>query len=130
MVSGSVRQTVALRRECVVVPLYRIYFRNQHGFAIGRDDFRVGDDEHAIVIARMLADACSDLCSTVELWQSARRVDASAASQIISTADEIAARVQNVVLERELVLRDSRWVVAESARLLEHIRRVLEGRKR
>jgi hypothetical protein len=77
----------------------------------------------------MLADACSDLCSTFELWQSARRVDASASSQIISNADEIAARVQNLVLERELVLRDSKWVVAESARLLQHIRKVLESRK-
>ena len=111
------------------MPLYRIYFRNRHGFVIGRDDFPADDDAHAIVIARMLADACSDLCSTFELWHSVRRVDASASSQIISTADEIAARVQNLVLERELVLRDSRWAVAESARLLEHIRQGLEGRK-
>jgi hypothetical protein len=109
------------------VPLYRIYFRNQHAFIIGRDDFPANDDAHAIVIARTLADACSDLCSTFELWQSARRVEASASSQIIRNADEIAARVQTVVLERALVLRESRCVVAESARLLEHIRQGLEA---
>ena len=111
------------------MPLYRIYFRNQHEFVIGRDDFPADDDEHAIVIARMLADACSDLCSTFELWHSARRVDASASGQIISNADAIAARVQSLVLERALVLRDSKWVIAESTRLLEQIRQVLEGRK-
>ena len=111
------------------MPLYRIYFRNQHAFIIGRDDFPANDDTHAIVIARTLADACSDLCSRFELWQSERQLDALASSQIISNDDEIAATVGHIVLERALVLRDSRWVVADSARLLETTQQLLKDRR-
>jgi hypothetical protein len=107
--------------------LYRIYFRNQHAFIIGRDDFVAVDDEDAMVIAGTLADACSGLCTDFELWQSARRIDASR-GQTILNAHEIAARVQNIVIERELVLRDSQWVIAESARLLKESERLLGPR--
>ena len=103
---------------------YRVYFRNQHAFVIGRDDFVAVDDDDAMVIAKTLADACSDLCAGIELWQSERRVDTSP-EQMIPDANEIAARVQNIVLERELVLRESKWVVAESARLLKETERLL-----
>ena len=110
------------------MPTYRVYFRNQHKFIIGRDDFVAADDEDAAVIAVRLADACSDMCTGFELWQSARRLDTSPA-QTIPNANEIAARVQNIVLERALVLRDSKWVIAESTRLLEATRRLLEDRR-
>jgi hypothetical protein len=110
--------------ECRAVPFYRVYFRNQHAFIVGRDDFVAVDDEDAVVIAKTLADACSDLCARFELWQSKRRVDASP-EQTIPNANEIAARVQNIVLERELALRDSKWVIAESARLLKETERLL-----
>ena len=102
---------------------YRLYFRNEYSFIIGRDDFPASDDEDALVIARTLADACSDLCTGFELWQSARRVDTP--NVTIPTADDIAARVQDMVLERELVLRDSKWVVAESKRLVKETERLL-----
>jgi hypothetical protein len=108
------------------VPLYRVYLRNQHAFIIGRDDFLAVDDEDAVVIAKTLADACSDLCADFEIWQSARRVDTSP-EQTIPNANEIAARVQDIVLERELVLRHTQWVVAESRRLLEETQRLLDS---
>src|SRR5215468_3535717 len=106
------------------MPTYRVYFRNQHTFIIGRDDFVAADDEDAVVIAQTLADACSDLCTRFELWQSKRRVDTSP-EQTIPNVNEIAARVQNIVLERELALRESKWVIAESARLLKETERLL-----
>src|SRR5215472_5268569 len=104
---------------------YRIYFRNQHAFIIGRDDFVAVDDEDAMVVGRKLADACSDLCTDFELCQSTRRLDTSP-GQTIPNANEIAARVQSIVLERELALRDSKWVIAESARLLKETERFLQ----
>jgi hypothetical protein len=122
-VGGAIPASVASR----AVPLYRVYFRNQHSFIIGRDDFPAEDDQHAIVIAQTLAHACSDLCSRFELWRNERRVDAEVSGHFSSNSAEITTRVQKTVLERELVLRGSRWVIAESTRLLENIHERLEG---
>src|SRR5690348_13191155 len=102
---------------------YRIYFRNQHAFIVGRDDFVAVDDEDAMVIGGKLVEACSDLCTGFEIWQSTRRLDTP--GQTMPDANEIAARVQDIVLERELALRDSKWVIAESARLLKETERLL-----
>src|SRR5215472_2719072 len=81
---------------------YRIYFKNHCGFFIGRDDFDAQDDDYAMVIARTLRNACSDICHSFELWQSARRVDMSGSTRSPSTAGEITAAAQNTVLEREM----------------------------
>ena len=105
--------------------MYRIYFKNRHGFFIGCDDFDAQDDDHAMAIAQTLRSACSDICSGFELWQSARRVD----THIAGNAEEITAQVQNTVLEREMALLDSEWVIAESARLLKQTQRLVEHRR-
>jgi hypothetical protein len=39
-------------REQPSMAIYRVYFRNQYKFVVGRDDFEAGDDVHAIAIAR------------------------------------------------------------------------------
>jgi hypothetical protein len=44
--------------------------------------------------------------------------------------DESAAQVQNTVIERELVLRHSHWVVADSRRLLEQTQSLLDNARR
>jgi hypothetical protein len=108
---------------------YRIYFRNRHGFIIGHDDFDAQDDDHAMAIARTLRNVCSDICTSFELWQSARRVDTSGSTHTPGSADEITARVQNTVLEREMALLDSEWVIADSSRLLKQTRRLVESRR-
>ena len=41
--------------------------------------------------------------------------------------DEIAAQVQNIVIERELVLRHTQWVIADSRRLLKQTQRLLDS---
>ena len=108
---------------------YRLYFRNQHGFIIGRDDYIAEDDEHAMAVARTLKDACADLCTGIELWHGIRRVDTAPIKMASRHClGEIVAQVQSTVLEREVALRDSRWVIAESARLLAETRRLLDRR--
>jgi hypothetical protein len=105
---------------------YRIYFRNQQGFIIGRDDYIAEDDEHAMVVARTLQNACSDLCTGIEVWSGIRRVDAAPIKATNGwSTDEIAARTQSTVLTTEVAPRDSRWVIADSARRLEETRRLL-----
>ena len=42
-------------RASVLPVSYRIYFRNQHGFIIGRDDYSAVDDEQAMAVARALS---------------------------------------------------------------------------
>jgi hypothetical protein len=108
---------------------YRIYFRNRHGFFIGCDDFDAQDDDHAMAIAQTLRNACSDICTGFELWQSARRVDTSGSTHARRNADEITAQVQNTVIEREMALLNSEWVIAESGRLLKQTQRLVESRR-
>jgi hypothetical protein len=45
-------------------------------------------------------------------------------------ADEITAPVQKTVLEREMALLDSEWVIAESGRLLKQTQALLDRTRR
>lgn len=111
--------------------LYRVYFRNHYKFIVGRDDFLAADDACAMAVARALCDAGSDVCTSFELWQGVRQVEmASSPRSPDMNFDEIAPGVEDIVLERELVLRDSRWVIAESQRLLQQTQRLLENNRR
>ena len=109
---------------------YRVYFRNRHGFIIGRDDFDAQDDDHAMAIARSLRNACSDICAGFELWRSEKLVDTSGSTQTPWNADEITAQVQNTVIEREMALLNSEWVIAESGRLLKQSQLLLDRTRR
>ena len=109
---------------------YRVYFRNRHGFVIGRDDFDAQDDEFAVVIVRTLRNACSDICTGFELWKSERLIDASTSTRTLCNADEITVQVQNMVIEREMALLDSEWVIAESGRLLKQSQLLLDRTRR
>jgi hypothetical protein len=42
---------------------YRIYFLCEKGRIIGREDVEADDDVAAIRLARVLCDACSDVCT-------------------------------------------------------------------
>jgi hypothetical protein len=54
-------------------PPYRDFFRSEEGIC-GHDDFDVRDDDTALTIAALLADACSDRCTSFDLWQGTRQV--------------------------------------------------------
>jgi hypothetical protein len=105
---------------------YCLYLRDGEKQIVGRDDFDTDNDARALLIARMLRDACSDKCAGFELWQNTRRVDLPCPNWSKFSADEIHAKVQTIVLERELAIRDSRWTIAESAQLLEQTLRLLK----
>ena len=100
---------------------YRVFFRAADNLIVGRDDFDAGNDVRAVVVARMLRDACSDKCADFEVWQGTRRVD----MPCRKWADAIDSEAENIALERELAIRASRWTIADSRRLLEETRRLL-----
>jgi len=112
------------------VVAYRVFFRAEDGTIVGRDDFDADDDASATAIAHMLADACSDRCADFELWQSTRRIDTHLPKFVLPPAEEIAAAAQQTVLDRELAIRDSKWIIADSVRLLEQTKRLLNARDR
>jgi len=103
---------------------YRVYFVNWNASVAGRDDFDAEDDAQAAVIARLLRHACSDRCAGFELWQGARRVDTLLPKGF--DTKRLSSRLQDIVLERELALRDSRWSIADSQRLLEKTQHLLQ----
>jgi len=108
------------------VATYRVYFRNRADAFVGRDDFEAEDDAQAMIVARKLRDACSDICSSFQLWQQMRRVDNAFSRAGNLNGGEAARQVQSIVLEREVAIRDSHWSVAESSRLLEQTQRLLD----
>src|SRR5262245_6279568 len=80
----------------------------------GRDDFEAEGDDLAMAIARDLFDACSDRCEYFNLWNGDRRVDrqwstmrslrASESRQV--TPNDVRARIQELVIEREEVIKN------------------------
>jgi hypothetical protein len=92
----------------------------------GRDEFVAEDDLSALVIAAELADACSDVCVSFELWDGTRRVGDEALRQPKPSGADLNRRTQETVIEREIMMRDSEWLVAKSKRLLDRIRQLTE----
>jgi hypothetical protein len=97
------------------------------GRVVGRDEFDADADKAALLIARNLRDACSDVCETFELWQGTRRVAWPPNSAAISP-EQINARTQEIVAEREIAIRDSAWQIARSKRLLDATLHLLQMR--
>jgi hypothetical protein len=104
---------------------YRVFLRGQAAI-LGREDFEAENDQAAIILAEVICDACSDICDFFELWQGSRRVAAGYAKLVQIDASKLNAEMQATVALHEEQLRDSRWCVAESRRLLE-LTRVSRG---
>lgn len=100
---------------------YRCFFRGRSGAIEGRDDFEANDDDEAAALAELLGDACSDICETFELWQGARRLEIASGKAIL--LNEITARMQESLVLREETIRDGRWMISRSHRLLERLAR-------
>jgi hypothetical protein len=98
---------------------YRIYFFGE-GAIRGRHDFEASDHPAAIRIARALLDACSDRCEWFDLWQDDRRIPVEASYRGVPL-EELPQAIQSSVVDIEERLRDSRWLVAQSRRLLDRI---------
>ncbi len=100
---------------------YRCFFRGRSGAIEGRDDFEANDDNEAAALAELLGDACSDICDTFEVWQGAIRLAIPPGQPIL--VSEITALMQKSLVLREETIRDSRWMIARSHRLLERLAR-------
>jgi CheY-like chemotaxis protein len=100
---------------------YRLLLLDESDAILGRDDFDAEDDPGAVLIANMLYDACSDRCARFELYQNGRRLDLSSRNRPLERPEQIRARTQEIVLEREQALYDSGMAIAESKRLLERL---------
>jgi len=94
---------------------YRLYFLDAAQGIAARDEFEAENDETATTIAGLLYDACSDVSSGFELWQSTRRVVPDVKKQVAGhpkqSSTAIALQVQNIVLERAEILQQSRWLI-------------------
>lgn len=109
---------------------YRVFFRDKIGTIIGRDDFEAPDDHRAMLIARALCDACSDLAASCELRQGFRLIDRRFPMRTVNlSAEHLARTTREIILAREIALLESRWAIADSARLLEQTARLLLGQR-
>jgi hypothetical protein len=104
--------------------VYRMYFWYTGLSHIhGREDFKADDDVAAIRIARILHDTCSDVCDNFELWQGARRIAVPQALHQMASLDELIEAHQNVVIEKEEHISQSRFLIARSRRLIDELDR-------
>lgn len=96
---------------------FRVRFFDQDGRALGRVPV-VAADADAAGIAAVLRDACSDVCAWAELWSGAAPVAYATEFTGHPMRNEMSVKAQQIVVDREIVLRDSRTRIAESRRLL------------
>ena len=102
--------------------MFRIYLRGRSGAIQGREDFSVENDDAARIVARLLLDACSDVCDRVELWEGTRRIELrDDISFLPIRPGEVTQRMQASLVECEEAIQRGRWAVASSQRLLERL---------
>ena len=84
-----------------------------------RENFQADDDVAAIRIARVLYDACSDVCEAFELWQGRREIRAAQQPHYASArlSDLIEAH-QRVTIDREEAISQSKGMIARSRHLI------------
>jgi hypothetical protein len=99
---------------------YRVFFRNARAGIQGRDDFTAANDHEAMILARLIFEACSDACSEFELWEGARLVDKpqSRPAPVQLAAAAINQETQRSLIEREEAIQSSGWAIGNSRRLL------------
>jgi hypothetical protein len=102
---------------------YRMYFRKT-GEIRGREDFEADDDVAAIRIARVLYDACADVCDCFELWQGTRQLRTRQPHHQHARLNDLIEAHQRVTLETEEHICQSRWTIAQSRRLIEAVDRL------
>ena len=94
---------------------YWMYFVGPTGSILGREDLHASGDASAMAMAAALFGACSDECSGFELWYGLRRVDVSM-RQV--PHQSLSQEMERTVIAREEGIRESRWAIAKSRRLL------------
>ena len=103
---------------------YRMYFLVADRIT-GREDFDAADDVAALSIARILCEACSDICQSFELWQGTRRLRARQPPYRRATAlADLDDAGQRAAIETEEAIARSQWRIAQSERLFARLKAV------
>ena len=98
---------------------YRVCFYDALGTQMGRLDIAAGNDAEALDVAAVLYDACSDVCSYYDMWKGEKAVRKAEYFLLAPTVAELSRHTQQIVLDREMAIRDSQWHIADSRRLIE-----------
>jgi hypothetical protein len=99
------------------VERFRLFLRDRERLIVGRSDFEAEDAVAAGKVALRIFESCSDACAAYELWCGSSLM-ASATSRVGQPGADLDELQQNIVVETEIVLRDSAWAIASSRRLL------------
>ena len=100
---------------------YRLYLLGEDDIIRGYFDFLEDSDDAAFAIAAAAFDACADRATQFEVWHNARRIDPPAPA-VLATLDQVIAGHQGQVVALEERMRDSRWAVSTSKRLLARLK--------
>lgn len=101
--------------------IFRVRFLDESGSVMLRFRMRAQESE-AVGIAAVLHGACADVCPAAEVWQGHAPVAFMTPYGGRPTREELSTIAQQIVVEREILLRDSRTCIAESRRLLSELR--------
>ena len=96
---------------------YRLFLRTTEHTIVGRSDFNAVDRSSALKIAHRIAQDCSDKCATYDLLEDGRIV-ATGLRVGSLTFDLLSDIQQQIVTDREIALRDSKWAIRDSHQLL------------
>lgn len=88
---------------------------------LATEDFAADSDEEVFGIATAVANACSDICTSYEVWRGFSLRVSATTSWGASLTTRLNERAQLIALDRELTLRDSRSRVARSRQLMREI---------
>jgi hypothetical protein len=96
---------------------YRLYLLAKDGRILGLHGFPAESDDAALEIAQLTFAACSDCAARFEVWHDAR-LTARGDRPSRMMLEQVVAHRQARAVELEEQIRDSRWAVASSKRLL------------
>jgi hypothetical protein len=100
---------------------YQLVLHDSAERAPARQRLNADDDEEAVTVSSLVAGACSDVCTSYEIWDRHRLVLSAPSGGGDRTIADLSERQQQIVIACEVALRDSRSCIAESKKLLNRI---------
>ena len=100
---------------------YRLYLLGDDDIIQGYFDFAAESDQAAHEIAMHAFDACADRATQYELWHDSRLINRTAPAPM-TTLEQVVANRQAQIVALEEYMRDSRWTIASSERLLARLK--------
>lgn len=97
---------------------YAVCFIDGDRRIIAMQMVRAESEEDALRMAAVLYDACSDRCESYEVWCGNVPVRTGTADLVPPAFKSLCNYAQNIVIEREIALRESQSAIAASKRLL------------